>query len=236
MWLVVAAAIGSGIYIGYLASKANTKDQQTGLWILCGASLAIGALVWCLIPRSETLGSATATYWTEMTKISHEADEFGKHFEPVTTENVEAGVLKLEHFFDDLAGEISQLSIRSVDPDAVAYSADTVQALRESKLIFEDMYTLSNRAGSLRLGATAASMFFESFVRGALGDPLGTYHEFKASSQQIGGEWDSIRARCERVQQTFAALDAREIKLRAALSERYHRDFPPLSSSHTRAK
>ena len=74
-------------------------------------------------------------------------------------------------------------------------------------------------------------MAFEAFVSCPLGDSLGKTNELRSISNQLAGKGDKLRACWTDIQQRIASFNAREVTLRAALSEKYRREFPPLGPS-----
>ncbi len=147
MWGIVAAAVGAAGYAGYLASRQEAIAERNKMWMFCGGGLVIGALVCCLIPATGSGGEATVAYWSKLTSILRKAEAFGHSVDANNLEHADQAALQVKKLFHDLADEISQLSTTQVDSELIAFAADTVQASRESQLVFEDMFNLWKQAG-----------------------------------------------------------------------------------------
>lgn len=235
LWLLVVTAIGLAVYFGYRASHIQQTQHSAGWWLRCGGCLGVGALVWWLIPRSDARCNATCAYWAELSRLCHQADAFSRNVVPSTT--LAEAVTEIDTrlaFFHDMVDDISHLPTTLVDPEAVDLAVDYVQVLQEGNSIFDEMRTLIKQANSLDGQVRSPSLYLQSFMRGAMGDPWGVYNDVKAKSQQVSGQFAKVQARSVTLQEKIDALNSREMKLRVTLSNRYHREFPPLSSPHPR--
>lgn len=179
--------------------------------------------------------AATYAYWAELSRICNKFIAASQGMDKVQTpESIIEKLEKANKLYRNLSDDIGQLPSSLVDADAVALGADYIQALNECAILSQDMIDLMKLDTQLQAAADSPSVAVESFIRGLMGDPLGKVNEFKSASQKLANDGDQLRARWATIQQRIATFDAREVKLRAALAEKYRRDFPPLTPPRIR--
>jgi len=177
--------------------------------------------------------NATCEYWAGLSRICNQFIAASQGLDKAKTpeETIES-VAKVKKLYSNMSDDIAQLPSSFVDADVVAFGADYIQAINEVSIVSQDMGDLLKRQSQLQNAAGSASVAVESFVRGFMGDPLGKVREFTSASQNLAGEGARLQSRWASIQQRIAAFDAREVRLRSALSEKYRRDFPPLTPPH----
>jgi len=204
--------------------------KHAGLLAVIGICVALGC-------SSETTKRrhATCTYWSELSRLCYQAEALSHSLGKPTTPAAAAEVLaSTSASLKDLSDGIAQLPTTFVDSEAVALGADYAQMLHAAALLFSDMRDFLKQNVLLADTAQSPSMYVESFMRGALGDPLGTSNEFKAAGQKLSARGDQLQARFDNMEQQVGLLNAREVKLRVMLAEKYHSEFPPLSPPRKR--
>jgi hypothetical protein len=179
--------------------------------------------------RPDRTAEVTWNYWQGLNKASHRAKKFeGVNTAAMTPEQISA-------LFRDIAGtsramrtDVSGLSTRDVDPEAVGYGAETVEVFMLTEGLSSEFAVFIDEVKQFKTVAGSPATGVEAFVRGFLGDPLGKSNELSAQERQLEARRQKLLDRQVALHERAAKLEAREVTLRGFLSRKFGREFPKL--------
>lgn len=194
-------------------------------------SIVIASMAMATGCGEDTSSPANATwkYWTDLHQISQRGKPLEKRMDSVSTpQEVIAVMHDASELIQQMARDISNLPVSNVDPDVIEYTSQSLVVLNDSASVFSQFARLLEENQALQQHAGSFDAGLESFMRGFFGDPLGKYNELNAYAQQLEQQRQQLLVRWSQLEQRINQLDAQEVRLRAALSERYGREFPSL--------
>jgi len=177
----------------------------------------------------QARGNDNWQYWQQLNEISKRGTALGKSSnEAQPPEAIISQMQKLTTDLRTLSRSVSALPVVNIDSEVINYSAELVYLLNESSDTASDTARLIGESKKDQDDANSFGSGVEAFVRGLFGDPLGAYNDQKAQGAQLSKKGNALKSRLTELQQKSNKLEALQIQVRSALSQRYHRDFPKL--------
>ena len=129
---------------------------------------------------------------------------------------------------DVASSRISDLSVANVDTDVAFLAAEISAWYQELKDIYDKAFQLQVdfvRADKHFRSPEAAA---DAFVRGLLGDPLGTSNDAKAAERYFLERFEQHRRDLEKSNRDVIEINKRGDLLRIQLTNKYNLEFPDL--------
>ncbi|MSR55623.1 MAG: hypothetical protein EXS09_20415 [Gemmataceae bacterium] len=181
---------------------------------------------------AEVSAIQTNQYWTSAREIVRKS-ELTKNL--ITRKSGSpAGAIsacnKAANLGDEIAGDLAGLPLLDVDQDAIKYLADYSTHLREEASLYRDFASWAKEAGAFEQNAKSLGTFFESFARGALGDPLGVVLRIESGQEGIEKKKHQLLGLAQKSEARGIVLAKEEVALRSRLAAKYKQEFIPLES------
>jgi hypothetical protein len=136
----------------------------------------------------------------------------------------------------EMCNDINGLLVLNVDPEATAYAVEIVEALGRMESLFGEFADFILEVKQFKDHAESFDAGMEAFLRAFLGDPLGKLNETNAQTRQLEARRLQFVNRWKAFEETANKVGARELAVRASLSQKYNREYPRLDSSYEAAK
>jgi hypothetical protein len=172
---------------------------------------------------------ATSTYWQALRAAGGNTEQLTKRIKTVNTPDELISLCRqLSTSMRQDCKEVNALPVLNVDPEVTAYAAQGVELVGQGASLFTDLADFVEEAKAYKDQVNSGEAFAEAFVRGFLGDPLGSYEDAKSKVGQFHESLRSLQERIRALDERGQKWDAQQITIRAQLSQRYNREFPRL--------
>lgn len=233
-------------------SDWNLRRTRIGFSIFC---VTVAGLCWWMVPSGDLrsqgahyshegssgsfptgnpvdrVAMASYRYWEGLKAVISEVqglEDVLDSSQPETLDEMRFTFRMVSEAYEGFATDISQFSVVDVDPEIVKFAGKYVDILQEGsdllntfRALIEEIAAQQEYAGSFQVGV-------ESFVRGLLGDPMGTANELKQKGYQLEEKRQKLVSRERDLESRESALSSDELILRADLSKKYECEFPVL--------
>ena len=176
--------------------------------------------------------TATWNYWRSLRTAIQEGTARDKQLAPGQTRDQGIAYFRqLAQNCRGIAQQIIAIPVLNVDEEVTAYASQVVEVLNETASFQEDFAALLDETKAFADNADSLDKGVEAFLRGAMGDPLGTYNDTKAQGSQLEQRRQALLNRWHDVQtRTQSVFDAQHLAIRATLARKYNREFPRLDN------
>lgn len=208
-----------GWTIGVVASTALVVLVGGVLYFSAGDTVRAGG-----VPPTKVVSPAaraTLAYWKEIGSITSELK--------ATTGSGGDSIENVRKALGVAGAQLTQLPVMHVDEEAVEVASRVVDAFGEFKLVIESFARLKADAEALGAHANSFNVMFESFIRGAMGDPLGTTARIEENLGNLTEREQKLLGQKEAVLLQFSELPGFANRIRAVLTRRHGVDFPAIS-------
>jgi hypothetical protein len=171
--------------------------------------------------------AVTWNYWQSLITIERNNPCKGPNSAMTLEQNIYLlRQLSIQH--KQQASDISLLPVINVDREATNYASLSVEVHYQNASIFADLADYFEEYMAFVKYSNSDEAGMEAFMRGFLGDPIGPYNDNRAQKTQFEDSKHTIFKRVQALEEQQHKLDAYEITARAALTERYGREFPKI--------
>jgi hypothetical protein len=176
--------------------------------------------------RSAARRNATLEYWNQLRQIG---DHLHQNADAGGDANQYAAQLQEQQTALGRAiDEITRLTTLNVDEDAINVGSKMAEILADAEALLASLERLVRDAETLTSRAASTEVMVESFIRGFLGDPLGTSNELRAQQGELSNRERQFVAEAETLQRKTKDLQILANRVRARLTERFGTEFPPI--------
>jgi len=188
------------------------------------ASLSLGTTV-------RAGEEATWSYWQALRATGGNTEQLSKRIKTVKTPDEFISVCRqLSTSMRQDCKEASALPVLNVDPDVAAYAAQGVELEGQGASLLTDLADFVEEVKAYNAQMNSGEAISEAFIRGLFGDPLGAYEDAKSKVGQFHESLRSLQERIRAFEEPGRTWNARQITIRAQLSQRYNREFPRLDN------
>lgn len=208
-----------------------TLHSARSLFRLLAVLLVLIAAAGCGKPKADKQADATVKYWESLAAIAKQAKALNKVTENAKTpEQIAAMFRNAAATITKMCDEITALPVVDVDPEATQYAAESVELYRQIASTCRDFASFAEESKDFQKRNNSVATGLEAFVRGFLGDPLGTYKDTRAELKQLEQRRLALLTRWQALQDKYNAHEAQGIRVRSSLATKYKRDFKKLDA------
>lgn len=182
-------------------------------------------------PLTQNREIATWNYWLSLKRIGSQFDGFEKETERAKSpDDIVRAFRKIVLVIQKVNREIGALSVYNVDQDATFFAAQMTEHLNHLASLIRDFADFIEEAKTFTNWSNSPEAGIEAFLRGVLGDPLGTFNDTRAEANRLEKQRLALQNRWSKLEEKLNAFDSTELKVRSVLSQRYNQDFPKLDN------
>lgn len=127
--------------------------------------------------------------------------------------------------------EIASLPVAGVEDEAVSQAQQIVSLYSDGAALLRGAAAFGEELARFVRSRSARDVAIEAFLRGLLGDPLGTYEELRDHVEQFEQTQNALKRRAAAYRAFASNVTAKELSVRAALGKRCGREIPTIPAS-----